>query len=338
MTAPAKVTVKWRPGLGLVVQSVLLAVALLPVLTVLWFTVSAPGAQKIEPAEIGALAAGLLVTLLVGYVLTRTVTAPIHELIRRVDEITREGRPAIRPLESYGTREVAGLTQSFLDMAGRFVEHSDYVRSFATHVSHELKSPLTSIRAAAELLLDDSENEPMSKEQRDRFLSNIVHDAERLDLLLVRLRELAKAEIASPGGETRIGDIAERLGIWFPDLTITVAGDTGATIALSGEAADIVFSNLARNAQQHGAQSFQIRATREGDRLEILIQDDGSGISEGDRARIFQPFFSTRRQEGGTGAGLGIVRSMLTTHGGSIRLGDTNIPGAAFILSVRIAG
>nr|WP_280526934.1 ATP-binding protein [Rhizobium ruizarguesonis] len=66
----------------------------------------------------------------------------------------------------------------------------------------------------------------------------------------------------------------------------------------------------------------------------ILVRDDGTGISEANRQRIFQPFFSTRREQGGTGMGLGIVRAMLSSHGGTIRLLPTTGAGAEFEITI----
>jgi two-component system sensor histidine kinase CreC len=67
-------------------------------------------------------------------------------------------RDAFRPLAHYGTREFAQLSHSFLDMAEQLSRRSDYIATFSSHLTHELKSPLTSIKGAAELLLDSREN------------------------------------------------------------------------------------------------------------------------------------------------------------------------------------
>lgn len=325
-----RVRPKWRPPLALIVYAVLLTVMLLPMLTIIWFRVVRAASGAMAPAEIATLSAVLVLTLVVAYVLTRTLTVPINALIARTDEIARGGRSAIRPLEIYGTREVATLSQSFLDLAGKLVDHSDYVRSFATHVSHELKSPLTSIRGAAELLRDDDDDNPMSGEQRKRFLSNIIADTERLDRLLSRLRELAKAELPSEQGSSSIHDIVAQLKMQFRQLAVAADGSADDMMALPVEAAGIVFSNLAENAVQNGATMLAIKASGEGRKLSIEVRDNGGGIADGNRERIFEPFFSTRRENGGTGMGLGIVRAMLTSHGGSIELLESNHDGTVF--------
>jgi signal transduction histidine kinase len=332
-----RVKSKWRPPLALIVYAVLLTVMMLPMLTIIWFRVVRAASGAMAPAEIATLTAVLILTLIVAYVLTRTLTTPINALIARTEEIARGGRSAIRPLEIYGTREVATLSQSFLDLAGKLVDHSDYVRSFATHVSHELKSPLTSIKGAAELLRDDDDNNPMSQEQRSRFLTNIIADTERLDRLLSRLRELAKAELPSQQGSSSLRDIIAQLEMQFRQLTIIYEGSADETLALPSEAAGIIFANLAENAVQNGATDLAIKASGEGRGISIQIRDNGRGIADGNRDRIFEPFFSTRRDDGGTGMGLGIVRAMLASHGGSIELLDSSGDGTTFQIILPIA-
>ncbi len=329
MRAP-RVKPKWRPPLALIVYAVLLTVMTLPMLTIIWFRVVRAASGAMAPAEIATLAAVLILTLGVAYVLTRTLTVPINALIARTDEIARGGRSAIRPLEIYGTREVATLSQSFLDLAGKLVDHSDYVRSFAAHVSHELKSPLTSIKGAAELLRDDDADHPMSPEQRDRFLLNIIADTERLDRLLARLRDLAKAELPPEQDSTSLRDIVAQLEMRFHPLSVISQASADEMLALPGEAAGIIFVNLAENAFQNGATILAIEASDEGRRTTIQVRDNGRGIADGNRDRIFEPFFSTRRDDGGTGMGLGIVRAMLASHGGSIELLDTSKDGTTF--------
>ena len=96
----------------------------------------------------------LAITMVIGFVFLRTIARPMHELIARIGDIGRGNRDAFRPLSHYGTREFALLSENFLDMAERLSDRSNYLATFAAHLTHELKSPLTSIKGAGELLLD----------------------------------------------------------------------------------------------------------------------------------------------------------------------------------------
>ena len=332
--AGPRVRGKWRPNMALVVYAVLLAVLSLPIIIVLWFRAIDAASGRMAPAEIGALVGALALTLGIAYVLTRTITGPIDALITRTEEIARGGKAAIIPLENHGTREIATLSQSFLDLASKLVDRTDYVRSFAAHVSHELKSPLTAIRGAAELLREDGSTMSMTATERRNFLTNIIADAERLDLLLSRLKELARAELPTEKGETKMSDIVIYLTSRFSKLDIVGHGEPDIRLPLPFEAASIVLGNLADNAMQHGATRLDLIFGTDNRLTTLLVRDDGIGISEGNRALIFQPFFSTRREQGGTGMGLGIVRSVLNAHGGTIQLTDAPGPGVEFEISL----
>lgn len=260
----------------------------------------------------------VLATALIGFVFSRTITRPIHGLIAQAHVIGRGEQAQPPALKHYGTREIASLSQSFLDMAERLSERSAYVRTFATHVSHELKSPLTSIQGAAELMKDAGP--AMSEEERQRFLGNIIDDAHRLTRLLERLRELARADNPEKAGTVTLQEVADLIREGFPALDVAVEGETGTVLGLSTDNALIVFSHLADNALRHHAKTLSIAIERAGDALKLVVSDDGDGIAESNRARVFDPFFTTRRESGGTGMGLGIVQSMLRSHEGAIAL------------------
>jgi signal transduction histidine kinase len=332
MPAP-QVKSKWRPPIALIVYSVLLSIMMLPIISIIWFRAT-DSASLTTSTEAAVLLVVFLVTLAVAYVLNRNIAGPINALIVRSNEIAQGGRAAIRPLESYGTREVATLSQSFLDLAGKLVDRSEYVRSFAAHVSHELKSPLTSIRGAAELMLDDGDDQVMTKAERLHFLENIIDDSKRLDLLLERLRELAQAETALPVDKICADEIQSMLQVRFPDYVIAVSGQSAARFALPIEAANVVFANLAENAFQNGATRLDLRVEANRLSTKIFVADDGSGISDANKDRVFQPFFSTRRLDGGTGMGLEIARTMLASHAATITLQKSSCQGTVFLVTV----
>ena len=324
MAAP-RVPQKWRPTLAMVIFAVLLTVLALPAAIVVWFRALDNTTSAMGPTEIGALGVALVITVGIAVVFSRTITGPIDALIQRTREIGRGGRAAIMAPDQQGTREIATLSQSFLDLAERLVDRTEYVSSFAAHVSHELKSPVTSIRGSAELLRDAG----MSREERQRFLDHIIADSDRLTALLDSLRDLARADLdAEPGSSTVAAAVAGH--------EVALSGDTNVPMALGPEAARAVFGQLLRNATEHHATAVTITAERRAGMLHVRVADNGEGVSAGNRDRIFEPFFTTRRESGGTGMGLQIVRSMLTAHGGTIALLPSET-GAAFEIRVPLA-
>ncbi|ESY64651.1 ATP-binding protein [Mesorhizobium sp. M0051] len=273
-------------------------------------------------------------TLLIGLVFLRTVSRPIYALIDRTERIAAGDRAAIRPLDHHGTYEMAELSAAFLDMAEKLQARSDSIQTFATHVSHELKSPLTAIQGAAELLRDSGS--AMDDTERRRFSNNIVTDAGRLNLLVRRLLDLARAENLAPSGEsTSIGAARALLPV---DNRLAVHVEAGGDLVLriSAENAAIVLANLIDNSARHGATQVSIAAMSAGGKARILVSDNGAGISPANRARIFEPFFTTRRESGGTGMGLGIVLALLKAHDGMIALVDSE-RGTRFEIILPVA-
>ncbi|TIP07246.1 MAG: two-component sensor histidine kinase, partial [Mesorhizobium sp.] len=128
----------------------------------------------------------------------------------------------------HGTREMAALSAAFLDMAQKLQARSDSIQTFATHVSHELKSPLTAIQGAAELLRDSGGT--MDEDERRRFSNNIVTDAGRLNLLVRRLLELARAENLAPSGESTT--IGAALALLPVEARLEVRVESGSDIGL----------------------------------------------------------------------------------------------------------
>jgi len=277
-------------------------------------------------------------TLLIGFLFHRTITEPMRELVERTDLVGKGDRDALRPLRRHGTSEFARLSQSFLEMARRLNTRSSFISTFATHVSHELKSPLTSIQGAAELLRDDLDapTPAMTDQDQRKFLDNIVADADRLAKISGRLRDFARAENPIAVGAAKLSAAIADLRTAFSPLEFRLSGDLDAPMRISAENATIIFSNLADNAVRHGGSTLDVSAMRQGNSLLVMVSDNGEGVSPNNRTQIFDSFFTTRRDSGGTGMGLAIVRAMLDAHGGAIRLLDS-AQGTAFELTIPIA-
>jgi len=280
----------------------------------------------------------MLATLAIGFVFSRTITRPMYELIGRAARISKGDRDAFQPLAHYGTREFAKLSRSFLDMAEQLSRRSDYIATFSAHLTHELKSPLTSIKGATELLLESasSDADTLTRMEQKTFLRNILGDADRLETMTQRLRELARAETIPQNEQAELGFVVGGLRSRFPTRTISASGCLDRSIGMSAEKALIVLSHLTDNAMRHNAKNVTLEASGEAETIKLTVSNDGDPISAPNREKIFDAFFTTRRDTGGTGMGLAIVKAVMTSHGGSIKLLPAD-KGAAFELEFPAA-
>ncbi len=282
-----------------------------------------------------ALATILFLTISLAILTSRTISRPVGELLARTRRVTSGEASDLATLSRPGTREMAELSEGISQMARALSDRAAYIRTLASHVSHEFKTPLTSIEGAAELLQDHHDS--MTAEERERFLANISGDTARLRALLDRLLDLARAENAQRTEEDV--DLSHAVREAMTGLSSGVQTEVeipaDLTVSINEEAIGIVLSNLFDNAVQHGATHIQMTTELTDDHAVLTVIDNGRGISEANRQKIFEHFFTTRRDTGGTGLGLGIVQALLTAHGGNIALAAHDGPGAAFAVTLK---
>jgi len=268
-----------------------------------------------------------------------TVVRPTRQLAAMARRVARGETHAVDPLPLPMTREAQSLSESIVTMARTLEARADYVRDLALGISHEFKTPLTGIRGGAELLRDHLDE--MSAEERRKFLANILADTERLERLVRRILELARADSLAPRGDESC-DLAQAANEMSAEARrkgqrVTVAELPAALPAAIDRASfDIVLSNLLENAQQHGGKvvSVVVSGRTEADEAIVDVRDDGVGVSKGNASRIFDRFFTTARDAGGTGLGLAIARQRVMAFGGELIL----VPsprGAAFQIKLK---
>lgn len=279
------------------------------------------------------LAAGamLLLTILLGLLVSSTIARPIRELLRQIERLRTGEVRTVTPISNPVSQEVALLSTSFAAMSETLAERSEYIRRFAAHVSHEFKTPLTSMQGALELLLDHADS--MDTEQGRHFLHNLLADTQRMKLLVSRLLELARAESMEPKNRTSsLPEVLKPLQSALRDRGLSLhCTDTGTRLPIAPDALEIVLGNLCENSIQHGADYMDMTVRMLDDVLRLTLTDNGRGISEANRDKIFTPFFTTKRGSGGTGLGLEICRTVLKAYDARISL-DPDGPGATFHL------
>ncbi len=230
---------------------------------------------------------------------------------------------------------------------------------FVTTVSHELKTPLTSIRMYSEMLAGGAN---LDVEKRGRYLSRIVSESERLtrlinDVLDVsklergnRRMDLVRTDIARVARETVEG-VADRLQASGFAVSFRADGSPPECLA-DREAVIRILLNLLSNAEKYsaGAREIEVRVGADGDRRRCLVSvaDRGIGVPRAHRSRIFREFHrvdaSLTSERGGTGLGLSIARSLARAMGGDVtyaprdRVDGGGGGGSVFTLSLPLAG
>jgi signal transduction histidine kinase len=262
-----------------------------------------------------------------------TVSRPISTVAAQAKLVAAGGRmPPVRARLS-AVREADELFAAIRDMAGTLQRRADYIEQFATEVSHEFKTPLAALSGALELLEDHIAT--MSAGERHRFIAQAREDAARLERLVRRLIDLARAEApreaAAPTAlHTVLRDATRGLDATLdgPDTDVLIAPDALRSIL------QILLENIA----QHAGAGARITLRWQRDSAEVLLRvaDDGPGISPANAARIFDRFFTTARATGGSGLGLAIARGHAEAAGGALWL-DHPGPGAVLALRLRAA-
>lgn len=283
----------------------------------------------------------LLATLAATAVMTLFLAATISRPLSRLTEIAnriaagdRRGRLALERRD-----EIGRLARAFDTMARRLDARAQDVADLAANLSHEFKSPLTSIRGAAELLVEGAADDPQA---RALFLRNIGHDAHRLDRLVTRLLELSRAEADTTPTETLdLGDVVdEAVGACRGPLPIDVEHRADRRL-VAGRRPLLVAAvqNLLDNAQQHGEPGSRIAVRVDGadGLVRVSVRNAGQPISAANLPRIWERFFTTRGDAGGTGLGLPIVASIVQGHGGTVAVDSSAERGTTVALALPAA-
>lgn len=291
---------------------------------------------KIRTGLIEVLVVALVLTLALTLVLAWSISRPLSRLSRAARRIASGERRVEVPVG--GSGEIRELGEAFKTMTDKLDARMRYISEFSADVAHELKSPLTSIRGAAELLREGAADEP---EARARFLANIELDVERLDRLVMRLLELSRIDSSvEPMEDLDLGALVARVveRTDTPERPVAVTWHTPLRRWVGREEdLERALLNLVENAVRFSPEGVPVEIhVREapGARLAIEVRDRGPGVPEAHRQKIFERFFTTDADRSGTGLGLAIVKSVATAHDGAIVLESPEDGGALFRLTL----
>lgn len=276
------------------------------------------GLWLIRGELIGPLVVILLLTLLTIAALSAAIERPLRRLRDAAARVAAGDAEASLAVPGFAPEEIHTLSAALARMRAELMKRARYVQEFAANTAHELKTPLTSLRGAAELLLDGGE--AMDAAQTRRFLGNIHEDALRMDRLVSRILQLARIEAAEahPTGLDLSSFLARTSERWARrGAQVQVQCPEGLTLAADPEQLEAALTSLLENAARHGGDGpIELSCRREGEGVELAVADQGPVLPPGHFDRAFERFYTTERDRGGTGLGLSIVRAVALAHGG----------------------
>jgi two-component system sensor histidine kinase PrrB len=282
--------------------------------------------------------AALLATALATWLAAAGVLRPLRRLRLAAHRIAGERDLAVRVPETDGPAEVRGMAASFnamlerLDLSAQARERAlEATRRFAFDAGHELRTPLTTVQATLSSL---HRHPDVPAEQRTAMLADALSEQRRLVTLLDGLQALARGEAAAPDHEPV--DLADVLGVVLadvrtrhPTVDIELAAPDDAVCVPGWEPGlRMLLGNLVGNAAHHGGR--HVRVTLAASPARITVDDDGPGIPEADRGRIFEPFQRLDEAAGrpGSGLGLALVAQQARDHHATLLVEDSPLGGA----------
>ena len=287
-----------------------------------------------------------LAVLVVNALMLRTITRPIGELnegIARMSQGDLSARVNVR-----GRNEFANLAKAFNSMSER-LEQLDKSRSqFVSNASHELKTPLSTIKILIETLLYQ---DPMDPDMAKEFMTDVNKEIDRLNrivsdlLTLVNIDSGIKMNLENLDIAALLQEQAKRLAPLARENGIELDCAAKEAMEVNGDALKLqqVLHNIIDNAIKYTPRGGEVHCTltRQGKKAVIRVSDTGVGIPEEDLPHIFDRFYrvdkARSRETGGTGLGLSIVKQFVLLHGGNIEATSKVGEGTTFTIELPLA-
>jgi signal transduction histidine kinase len=270
------------------------------------------------------------------WVVTRAL-APVERIRREVHEIG-EDRLDRRVSVPTARDEIHRLATTMNAMLERLEQSRQRQRRFVSDSSHELRSPLATLRQSAEVARTHPDALP-----HDELTEVVLTEALRMQRLVDQMLLLARADEGRAGEvrrEVDLDDLArtEAARVRRDGLTVDTSRVAAGRVLGDEQALGQVVRNLLDNAARHAATRVAVGVDLAGDRVLLSVEDDGGGVPLEERDRVFDRFVrldeARARDDGGSGLGLAIVREISRAHGGEASLTASELGGARFLVDL----
>ncbi len=303
--------------------------------------------QKAEQLEMRAFAYSLfflVLLVLVAFVLSRMLTAPLKQVAKNLRHISDGYMEETSQVESY--REVAVISEATNNMLAKINKLEASRQEFVSNVSHELKTPMTSMKVLADAMLSSGESLP---EMYREFLGDINEEIDRENAIISDLLALVRLDKSSDKLQWKPCRINEMLGVVLKRVrpmaereNIEVVFESYREVMADVDEAKMIMAltNVIENAVKYNREFGYVHVTLNADLhyCYITVEDSGAGIPEQEIPHIFDRFYRVdkdrARESGGTGLGLAITKEVIAAHKGQIRVYSREDEGTTF--SIRI--
>ena len=280
-------------------------------------------------------AVSIMITVAIGFIFARTITRPIHELVRAADEI---GRGSFDKEVRIDSRDELGyLGNAMENMRKGIIERDDHLKMMLAGVAHEIRNPLGGIEIFTGLLADELEG--TSKEHT----AKIIREVRNLNAIITQFLDYARPAEPVKRNITLASLIDDAYFLLSPEFErsgtrfIKELDCEDALVYVDPEQMKRALINVFKNSLQVMANNGEltVRSQIKGGRVGIIVSDTGPGIPAENLEQIFDPFFTTK--EKGVGLGLSIVKKIVESNGGEITVESEAGKSTTFTISLPLS-
>lgn len=289
----------------------------------------------------------MLLSLVLAWLIGRWIAAPLQRMAAAAHALASGEH---RPIKLQGPGEVQALARTLNEMNSRVHASQQSQREFLANVSHELKTPLTSIQGFAQAILDGTADSPSAAQSAAQVITD---EASRMHRLVVDLLDLARLDAGTADLQRArldlaqlVENVAEKFTPLAQEAQVQLRTEIEPLPSFVGDGDRLaqVFTNLVDNAIKHTPPGGHVtlRTRNFGSRVEVWVVDTGSGIPPDELSRIFERFYQLdkSRQGGdkrGVGLGLAIALEIVQAHGGTMYANSQLGEGSIFVVQLPVA-